>query len=194
MVFNVLRQFNWLDILILLLIFRVLYISIKGGFAVEVFKLTGLLSAIYLSMHYYLTIADFVRNALPLEEKMPLEFLDFLVFLILASIGYLFFLLLRSAFNNLIKIEAVSTLNKWGGLVLGSFRSLILSSLLIFLLAISSVPYLKSSTKASYLGGRLVSISVNIYTWGWFNIFSKFVSSEKLNSYVVEVRDWMVSK
>ncbi|MFY9402162.1 MAG: CvpA family protein [Candidatus Omnitrophota bacterium] len=194
MVFNILRQFNWLDILILFLIFRVLYISIKGGFVVEIFKLTGLLSAIYLSMHYYLKIADFVRNALPLKEKMPLEFLDFLVFLILAGIGYLFFLLLRSAFNNLIKIEAVSTLNKWGGLALGSFRSLILSSLLIFLLAISSVPYLKNSTKASYFGRRLVSISINIYTWGWSNIFSKFASSEKLNRYVVEVRDWMVSR
>lgn len=160
----------------------------------EVFKLAGLLSAVYISMHYYITVADFIRGRLPLEEKVPLEFLDFLVFLILAGIGNLVFLLLRNAVNNLIKIEAVSALNRWGGLVLGGFRSVLLASLVMFSLLISSIPYLKNSVKASYFGPRVTSLSVNIYNWAWSSIFSKFISSEKLNSSAVEVKEWVGSR
>ena len=145
-------------------------------------------------MHYYITVADFIRGRLPLEEKVPLEFLDFLVFLILAGIGNLVFLLLRNAVNNLIKIEAISALNRWGGLVLGAFRSVLLASLVMFSLLISSIPYLKNSVRASYFGPRITSLSVNIYTWTWSSIFSKFISSEKLNSSAVEVKEWVGSR
>ncbi len=194
MVFNILKQFNWLDIVILLLIFRVIYISIKGGFTTELFKLLGIICAIYLAMHYYMAVADFIRGKLPVEEKVPLEFLDFLVFVVLAVLGNLFFVLLRNAVNNLIKIEAVSTLNKWGGLVLGGFRSILLVSLVLFSLVISSVPYLKNSARSSYFGPRILSTAVNTYTWVWGNISSKFASSEKQNSAVIEVKEWMGSK
>lgn len=194
MIFNILRQFNWFDIVVLLLIFRVLYISIKGGFTTEVFKLLGIICAIYLAMHYYITVSDFIRGRLPLEEKVPLEFLDFLIFVLLAAVGNVFFLLLRSAVNNLIKIEAVSALNRWGGLILGAIRSVLLVSLVIFSLAISSVPYLRDSVRNSYFGPRINFASVNTYLWIWSSIFSKFVASEKQNNAVVKTQEWIGSK
>lgn len=190
MIFNILKNFNWFDICILLIIFRVLYIAIKTGFTTEFFKFFGILFAIYLSMHYNTAIADFVAKRVPIiEEKVPLEFLDFIIFSILAITGNLFFVLLRNAINNLIKIEAVSTLNKWGGLCLGVLRSLLLVSLISFALTISSVVYLKDSVKSSYLGPRVISIGVNTYTWMWSSIFSKFLSSEGLNKNSIEAKE-----
>jgi len=194
MIFNMLKNFNWLDIGILIIIFRVLYIAIKNGFTTEFFKFLGVICAVYLSMHYNGAVADFIRARLPVEEKMPLEFLDFLVFLILAIAGNFVFVLLRNVVNNLIKIEAVSTLNKWGGLLLGALRSVLLVSLILFALVISSIPYLKNSVKDSYLGPKVFSTAVNTYSWIWNNVFSKFAPLEKQNSTVLEAEEEIISK
>jgi len=194
MLLNMLKQLNWLDVCILLIIIRVIYIAIKGGFTTELFKFLGVICAIYLSMHYNVVLADFIRGKTPVEEKVPLAFLDFLVFLALAVSGNFIFVLLRNAVNNLIKIEAVSTLNKWGGLVLGGFRSVLLVSLLLFALVISSIPYLKKSVKNSYLGPRFFSAAVDTYGWIWNNLASKFAVSEKQNSAVLEIKEGIVSK
>jgi uncharacterized membrane protein required for colicin V production len=194
MILNMLKNFNWLDICILIIIFRVLYIAIKTGFTTEFFKFSGVICAVYLSMHYNTAIADFIRSRIPVEDKMPLEFLDFLVFLTLAIGGNFVFVLLRNAVSNLIKIEAVSTLNKWGGLFLGALRSLLLVSIIIFALIISSIPYLKQSVKNSYLGPRVISVGVDTYSFLWNSIFSKFAASEKVNSAALEAKKGAISK
>ncbi|PIP18921.1 MAG: hypothetical protein COT38_01550 [Candidatus Omnitrophica bacterium CG08_land_8_20_14_0_20_41_16] len=194
MLLNTLKQFNWLDIFILIMIFRICYIALKAGFPIEVFKFLGSLTAIYVSMHYYTMLSDFIKSRIPIEENMPLEFIDFLVFLLLAISGYLLFVLLRSVFSHFIKIEAVSALNKWGGLILGLFRSILLVSLIFFTLAISSVSYLKDSVKRSYLGPRLFSIAPDTYAWAWNNLASKFINSEKQNNVVLEVKKEILPK
>ncbi|MDD4982136.1 MAG: CvpA family protein [Candidatus Omnitrophota bacterium] len=194
MIFNMLKSFNWLDIIILIIIFRIFYISIKGGFTTEFFKFFGVLTSIYLSMHYNTGLSDFISSKLNIEDKMPLGFLDFILFVILALAGYFIFVLVRNAVNNLVKIEAVSVLNKWGGLILGALRSVLLAGLVSFALAISSVPYLKNSVMNSYLGPRVLAVAVNTYSTIWNNLFSKFAAGEKYNTVVSNVLDEAPSK
>ncbi len=178
MLLNMLKQFNWLDIFILIMIFRICYIAIKSGFTTELFKFLGTLTAIYLAMHYSVLIADYIHKQLPATDKVPLQFVDFLVLLFLAAAGYLLFVLIRTLSNHFIKIEAISTLNKWGGLILGGFRSVLLVSLISFTLVVSGIPYFMNSVKHSYLGPRLILVAPNTYTWIWTNIFSKFMTFE----------------
>jgi uncharacterized membrane protein required for colicin V production len=192
MLLNMLKQFNWLDIFILITIFRICHIAIKGGFTTELFKFLGTITAIYLSMHYSVLIADYIRGSLPIEGKVSLELIDSLVFLSLAILGYFLFVLLRNAFNNFVKIETVSVLNKWGGLILGGFRSVLLVSLISFTLVISSIPYFKDSVGHSYLGSRLSIVAPNTYTWIWVSIFSKFIPSEKEGSIVVNIKKELI--
>jgi len=192
MLLNTLKQFNWLDILILITIFRICYIAIKNGFTAEFFKILGTLTAIYISMHYCVLIADYIMKSLSFEEKAPLGIIYFLVFSSLAASGYLLFLLLRKTFNNFVKIEAVSALNKWGGLLLGAFRSILLVSLISFALVVSSIPYLKNSVQHSYLGSRLILAAPDTYTWIWVNISSKFMTSEKEGSIVINIKKELI--
>lgn len=192
MLLNTLKQFNWLDIFILIVIFRICYIAIKGGFTTEFFKFLGTITAIYLSMHYCVIIADYIIKLLPVEVKVPVRIIYSLVFLSLATLGYLLFLLLRKAFNNLVKIETVSVLNKWGGLILGGFRSVLLVSLISFTLIVSNIPYFKNSVKHSYLGSRLILVAPDTYTWIWTNIFSKFIPSEKEGRIVVNIKKELI--
>ena len=97
-------------------------------------------------------------------------------------------MLLRSIFLHLVKMEAVPTLSKWGGFILGLARGFLTVSLIIFALVISSVAYLNTSVKKSYSGPRLLNVTVNVYTGIWDNLMSKFMTKEKFNKTVTEVQ------
>jgi len=193
MVVSAFQQFNFLDIVILIILFRICYVAVKTGLAVEFFKLLGIISAIYIASHYYTYISDVIRRWYA-SQAIPLEFVDFVIFIILAISGYLVFVLLRSTFYRFMKMEAAPELNKYGGLLLGLFRGYFTIGLIIYALMISSVSYLSGSVKHSYLGSRFSSVSAQTYNWIWNSIFSKFSPQEKPNSIVSEVRDNFIKK
>jgi len=189
MILNIIKQFNWVDIFVIILLFRICYIAIKSGFVVELFKFLGTVLAIYLSLHYYTALADLVTKYLSIKESMPLEFLDFIAFIILVIIGYFVFVILRQVFSQLIKTEAAPNLNRWGGLALGIVRGILFSGLIIFILVISSVSYFKNSAGNSYLGKRLLKVAPTTYTKLWNGLMSKFMTGEKFNQTILDVQE-----
>jgi len=193
MLLDTIKQFNWVDILVVILLFRIGYIAIKNGLAVGFFKLLGALFAIYLSLHYYTGLSDFVRGRIGIK-KLPLEFLDFLFFVALASLGYLIFVLLRTVFCHFIKTEAAPKLNQWGGFILGAVRGFLCVGLITFMLAISSVSYLKNSVKDSYSGRYLFKFTTDTYSWLWNAVTSKFMTGEKFNKTILEVQEGLTKK
>jgi uncharacterized membrane protein required for colicin V production len=188
MIMDILGKLNIVDILVIILYARICVIASRKGIAVEIFKLAGLICAIYLSLHYYTAISDYLRSRVSLKV-IPLDFLDFFIFLILAGSVYLIFAGLRQTFLHLVKIEAVSGLHKWGGLVLGVCRAYLLVGLVVFCLGISTVNYLKESAQSSYMGKKLFRVPVETYSWLWDNIFSKFSSPDKFNKVVKELEE-----
>ena len=52
MLLDIIRQFNWFDVAIIILFIRICYIAFRSEFPVELFKLAGIICAIYISMHY----------------------------------------------------------------------------------------------------------------------------------------------
>jgi len=184
-----LKQINWLDILVLVLIVRTCLIASQSGFPIELFKFIGTLSAIYFSLHYYLVLTDYTLRWLSLGGRMPLEFSEFIIFLVLAIAGYCIFILLRSIFYRFLKMEAVSGLNKWGSLVLGVARGILLVSLIMFMMFISSIGYLRDSVRASYSGKRLFMIAPDTYACLWKGAASKFAAGEKFNDNVTLIKE-----
>jgi uncharacterized membrane protein required for colicin V production len=153
---------------------------------VEIFKFLGAVVAIYCSLHYYTTLSDFIKLRLGAKD-VPLEFLDFVSAVFLASLGFLIFLGIRIGFDRFIKMETTPNISKVGGLVLGIGRSFLLTSLITFLLVISSVGYLSKSALNSFLGRRLLNIAPNTYTWMWDSMSSKFMTNEKFNEMIPKV-------
>lgn len=183
---DLIRQFNFVDIIIIILSLRICYIAFQMGLPVELFKLLGIIFTTYISLHYYTSLSDIIgRRFLP--KEMPLEFLDFLIFIILALGGYMGFVVLRSMFYRFIKLEASPRISQFGGLILGFARAFFTIGLLIYILMISSVKYLNDSIKYSYLGRSVYSIAPQAYGWIWNNITSKFSAKEKFNPTVTEV-------
>lgn len=185
MILDVIRQLNWVDIFLVILFLRICYIAMNRGIVVELFKLLGAILSIYLALHYYTGGADFLNARFSLKF-LPLEFLDFFVFISLAFFGYLITLILRSAFFSLVKVETVSLLNRWGGFVLGIIRGILLTGLFTYILAISTVIYFRDSVKDSYLGKTTLEIAPSVYCGLWNGLFSKFMLQEKLNQQIID--------
>jgi membrane protein required for colicin V production len=186
MILDIIIRFNWVDIVVVIVLIRTVYIALKNGFPPELFKFLGNVLAIYLSFHYYTAAADFFRSRANLNF-IPLEFFDFICFAALVISGDLVFFLFRQAFERFIKMQAVPKLNKFGGLVLGIFRAVLLVSLINFMLVISSVTYLRQSALASVSGNALVKVGPATYSWLWNSIMSKFMTKEKFNDTILEV-------
>ena len=190
MALEIINKINWVDLVAIIIIFRICYVSLKSGFSAEIFKLLGTTASAYLSLHYFTLFSDWLVSHLNIKigaKFMPLEFMDFVCFVILAVLGYLVFIGLRLAFYRFVKMQAVPRLNKWGGLVLGITRAYLLASLIVIGLAISTIPYLRDSAVDSYSGRRLFKAAPAAYSWMWNKVFSKFMSREEFNKTIFEV-------
>jgi len=181
------RYFNWVDVLVIMISLKIIYTSLKNGVVVELFKLGGALFALYICLHYYTVVSDTLRKNIGLKN-MPLDFLDFLIFLSLFIIAYVSFVGLRAVFSRLVKMQTLPRLNKFGGLLLGMGRIIVLSSVIVYMLAISSIGYMKRSAQTSYFGKDLFQVSVNTYSWLWNTFTSKFMLDEKFNKTVLEMQ------
>jgi len=186
MLLEIIKQFKWVDVFILIILFRICYIGMKNGLPVEFFKLLGTVTAIYVSLHNYTLFSDWLQGLMGFKE-FPLDFFDFLAFMPLAIAGYLLFVLLRALFYRYINMEAAPRLNQWGGLALSVVRGFLFSGLIIFMLVISSISYFKTSVSESYFGTRLFRIAPITYRWLWGAVGSKFMGKEKFNNTVTEI-------
>lgn len=189
MIPNMLKQFNWVDILIILIFLRICLVALRTGFPAEACKLLGVIVALYLSLHYFAHLSDWFMKRIPQgEERIPLAFLDFVSFLALASVGYVLVFLIRVLFDRYIKMEAAAAFNKWGGFALGTFRAALLVSLVSFGFFVSTISYLSKSVRGSFFGAQSVSFAASTYSWIWDSVTSKFMAGEKFNAAVVEVQ------
>jgi uncharacterized membrane protein required for colicin V production len=182
-----LEKLNWVDFVILILLSRICYIAVRSGLLTELFKLLGIVLAVYLSMHYYVIFSDYLASRLWLKYLAG-DFMNFLSFLTLALIGYLVFLGLRIVFVKFIKAESTPGLHKWGGIIVGIARGFLLASLFVFALAISGLGYVHKSVGNSYSGRYLVGVGSGVYSGMWNNIMSKFMNAEKFNQAIPKVQ------
>jgi uncharacterized membrane protein required for colicin V production len=187
MALYILKRFNWVDVFVLIILFRISYIAIKNGLSIELFKFLGALFAVYLSLHYYTVLADFVGNRLNLKNTFR-EFLYPSTCITFAILGYSVFALLRKIFARFIMMEAIPSLNKWGGFFLGIARFILSISLVMYFFIISPFGYLKHSTNNSFSSRYLLKVAPATYSSLWIGIISKFMTQEKFNQDVFRIK------
>lgn len=188
-ILNAMAQFNWVDVFFIILSYRIISIALRNGFVAESFKLLGTVLALYVAMHYYTAISDFLCDRFGVEKKVPLDFFDFGCFIALASLAYLFAMLLRLAFMRFMDLQAVPALNRWLGFVLGIARIVLLIGLIAFAMSISSINYLQDKVNVSYFGKRALKIAPATYSVIWNGVMSKFMKNEKFNKTILEVQE-----
>ena len=188
MIIKILQTMNWVDIFILILTSRIVYSAVKKGFILELFKFLGCFMATYLALHYYTRLGSFLNHLMPGPPTIPLEFWDFLSLVVLSLLGYAVFWVVREAVSRSVKMEAVSTLNRWGASFLGVARGILATSLVLFIFLNPTLLYFRNSVLNSYFGSRFVKVAPNAYHSAWYGIMSKFVPGEEFNQSVLEIQ------
>ena len=182
---KMLTQVNWMDILIVLVSVRIIYTGIKHGFIIEFFKLIGVFSALFITFHYYTGLAKILED----HTAVPESFADFLCFGLLWAAVILAFKLIRDGLMLLFKVEAVSLVDQWGGLLLSILRGALTGSLILIFLQVSGMEYWKNNAKKSFFNPYLGGLSPEIYKATYDGMVSKFFPTEKLNLAVFKIKN-----
>lgn len=185
-ILDFLRQFNWIDIFILIVFIRISLIALKNGLPTELFKLTGTFAAFYLALHHYASLSRFFLVRIGVKDPVDARF-ELTAFILLGFLGYAAVYLLRLSLNRFVKTEVVATVSKWGGFSVGLLRSLLLASLLLCGMYVSQGKYFIKSVNHSLSGSFVAGVDISVYRWVWRNVMSKFMASEKFNSAVDEL-------
>jgi len=158
---DIITRFNWVDILVLIIVFRISYVAFQDGLSHEIFPLIGTLGTAIIALHYYHNIAILIHdNAVKLPIKL-LDFLSFVVFLI--GVGLLF-KLLRAVSDKIIKVTWHPLVEKLGGLLFGFMRSAVVASIILMILALMPVSYLQHSIRErSFMGMHFLRIVPAVY-------------------------------
>ena len=190
---DIIKQFNWLDIAVIVLFLRVAFVALKSTLFKEFFKLLGTICAIYAGLQYYTALSDFIQGNFAVDKyHVGLDFLDFISCSILVIVGYSAFVVLRVAISRIFHMEPIPNIDRFGSMSLGLIRAFLFVSLLIFLLACSTISYIKRSIAVSYSGSYLINIAPKVYQGIWEAVGSKFMAHEKFNDTVLEVQSLQI--
>ena len=173
---------NWVDFFVISLIARMCYIGIKTGVGIELFKLFGLCLTTFIAFQIYTTpLSDLLNTRIPV---LPLDAGDVFVFAVLVTVITLIVRIVRESFFLLVKIETHNKLDKWGGLALGLLRGFWISSIVLFVMTISTIQYLETSVKTSLFGHKIINLAPQIYKGSYLGLTSKFFPRTTLNEEV----------
>ncbi len=178
-----LSKINWVDIAGFVIIIRVLYIAAKQGFINEFFKLSGVLSGLFLGFHYYTKIGGFLIKYLPIKSEKIIYTSVFTAIVLSTS---LLFRWIKIIISLLFKIEPHYVIERWISLLTGIIRAVFIISICFFTVLLAKQRYLVKSEVKSLIFPFIKNISVNYYK-STFNIYKRlFPNTAEFNQEVVK--------
>lgn len=185
---ELLAQLNWIDLLIFLpILFRSIYIGLRQGVITEFFKILGVISASYFTLHYYPLLGNFLAGAMPVTlELEPCLIFSYLFLFFLVIITFIF---IRQVILTVTKIETVNLLMIWGGVILGFLRGIFLTSMIFIFLFLLTNNYLTGSVRQSYFGNKVIRVAPVTYRFIFDNLVVNFFPDEKLNQGIFKMLD-----
>ena len=157
---EVFHRINWIDILVVILLFRTSYIGARTGLSEEIFRIIGILLGLFFSIKYYSALGSRINASIAL----PQELIDGITFLILILLSILTMKLVSLGLAKIVKLAFADKIDKWGGFIVGLFRGAVILSLLFTLFGILQVDYLvKSVEERSLTGPYIEKIASNVY-------------------------------
>ncbi|HOW35867.1 MAG TPA: CvpA family protein [Candidatus Omnitrophota bacterium] len=183
---EVVKSINWIDILVAAIIIRIIYVGFKRGFVVELFKLIGVVLAVFVTLHYFSTFSQSLQDS----AHFPAGIANIVAYGMLWGAVILVFKLVRDGLLVLLKIEAHSALDKWGGVILAAGRSVLLASLTLLFLSAATIGYFTKNLEKSLVSSRVVRVAPGLYEGIYDGIVVKFFPEEKLNTAAFTLSDF----
>lgn len=157
MIIDILKSFNWIDFIAVILLFRILYISVNLGSLVEGFKVLGVVSGTILALENFNVVAGFITGYI----SLPIGIVNSVSFIALAFFGYFICLVLRDLVLKFVKRKEkkLLLLDRLVALCLGLVRFALVFSLILLGLRLSGFENFYNDTKNSYFAPYFVNLA-----------------------------------
>jgi uncharacterized membrane protein required for colicin V production len=184
MLMDFLTGLNWIDILMAVVFARIIFIGIKNGFVVEFFKFWGIIFAVFVTLHYYSVIADFLTPQVPVLEPTAVRILVFLTLWFLVTCV---FMLVRDGMMALFSVKPHPAIDKWVGAVLAVVRGLIVCSMTFFMLLLSLNPTALKLSETSWSRPVVGTLATHIYFATYWSVVNRLFPAEPVNQEALDV-------
>ncbi|MBN1871208.1 MAG: CvpA family protein [Candidatus Omnitrophica bacterium] len=144
--------FNWVDLLVFIIMILSTYIGSQRGLFGELLYLLGLYIIAILSMRFSSPLSYFLNRYM----FLPLNVCYVISFICIIGLLYFVFKRLYAFLLNIAKIEVFHSLNKIGGLLIGMMRGFVVSVLVSFALVLMPIQYISESVKIYSLSGNFL--------------------------------------
>ena len=78
---HIVQSINWVDVVMLVLLIRIVFIGVRTGFVTELFKLFGVFCSVFVGLHYYTPLAALLAK----KVDVSLGILECFFFVLLVS-------------------------------------------------------------------------------------------------------------
>ncbi len=147
---DIITKINWVDILAIIIVLRISYVAWQDGLSHEIFPLIGTTLTAVISMRYYRDLALFIQGM----TGIAVSILDLIAFIaLIAGIGIIF-KLVRFLVDALVKVTWHPFAEKFGGLIFGLLRSLVVVSIVLTAMSLTTLSYMQYSIKDKSLSGK----------------------------------------
>lgn len=174
---------NLLDALMLCVIVRGYYVGSKTGLIAETFRIGSVICSTFIVVHYYPSLARFLREALFISERV-FEFVAFALWIIIA---FLIFFFIREGWLLLFKVERKSVFNKWTGAILSLVTSYFVCGLIFLAFALLNNDFVRQQVETSLSRAVWGKTSGSVYKAFYGAVVHPFFPGEQLNPQVMKL-------
>ena len=183
MIKDILLNFNWVDVLIICLLVRIVFVGAKSNIFVEILGLLGDLCSTFVTLHYYGRFGDWLNKNVFLPEAIQ----DLFAFILIVLTVKVIFKLILNGWSLVFKVDVQTGPNEWGSAIVAAVRGVIICGLLFVFLMLSGNDYVKQTSRQSFTGFYLTDFSSRVYRLMHEGIVSRFFPDEPINDRVFDL-------
>lgn len=157
-------QINWVDIIIVVFIVMAFIQGKKKGFNAEWITVIITGAAWLVALHFYQPVGEFINT----RFLFALATANDIAFGLLAGIVLLLGLFAGKMVIKVIKLNFSASIEKYGGLIAGGIKGIIVAAIVIVFLALMPADFVQREVYTnSFLGNYLVALSPKVHQWLW---------------------------
>ena len=158
---DVLSKANWVDLLVVIIMLRTIYISFQDGLSREIFPLFSSIFKLALALYFYDKLGYLLNSKITVIPVSICNLVSFIAIILISGLALKF---LKVIVDTIIKVTLHPLIEKAGGLLVDVLRGAVASSMVLIFLALIPLSYLQWSVKdKSLCGAFFLRIGPAIY-------------------------------
>ncbi len=142
---------NWVDVIVLVFLLRGAYVGRRDGLSVELVKLATVFVTYYCAIKYYARCALWIT----VHSRVPMSWATVICFLGIAVLSLVTVWIFFKLLGKVVTLQFESRISTGGGLLIGTTRALVVSSLFLFSIFFVPDAFVKKQVYANSWWGRI---------------------------------------